>query len=166
MHRALESEGLSHVRLLGFDSFQGLPPEAANEGSVTWVPGAYKSSLAATRRYLSEKGVDWSRVTLIEGWFKDTLTPETKARLNIESAGLIMIDCDIYSASRDALWFCQPFIRDRAVIFLDDWGSNMGNIGQKEAFEEFLAEFPQLSAEPLPSYGPQARVFLITRRVA
>jgi O-methyltransferase len=163
MYRALEHEGLFNVRLFGFDSFRGFPPEAATQG---WTPGNAWSTLSATRRYLVHNGVDMRRVTLIKGWFKDTLTAETRDRLGIVKASLIMIDCDIYSASRDALLFSGPMIRDEAVIFFDDWGgrADRGKIGQKEAFEEFLAEFPLLAAEPLPSYlPPQARVFLVHR---
>jgi hypothetical protein len=36
-------------------------------------------------------------------------------------------------------------------------------IGQGEAFDEFLAASPDLEAAPLPSYPPEARVFLVTR---
>jgi O-methyltransferase len=165
MYQALESEHLPHVRLIGFDSFQGLPAEAAEEG---WSPGAFWSTRAATEKYLTRNGVDLDRVTLVEGWFQQTLTEETRRRFKIEAASLIMIDCDIYSASRDALWFCEPLICDRAVIFFDDWGrrSEKGEIGQKEAFDEFLAAFPSLAVEPLPGYIPEARVFLVTRRRA
>lgn len=162
MYRALESERLSHVRLIGFDSFQGLPAEAAREG---WSPGAFWSTRSATEKYLLRNGVDMDRVTLVEGWFKDTLKQKTKDRFKIDAASLIMIDCDIYSASRDALWFCEPLICDKAVIFFDDWGRRLdkGEIGQKQAFDEFLAAFPTLTAEPLPAYIPEARVFLVKR---
>lgn len=162
VYHVLRTEGLQYVRLVGFDSFEGLPPEAASEG---WAPGQYKSTLAATRRYLAKHGVDMRRVLLVKGWFKDSLTEETRDRYGIGKASLILIDCDIYSASKDALEFCAPHIRDRAVILFDDWGwkADKGEIGQKEAFEEFLEANPQLTAEPLPAYRPEARVFMVTR---
>lgn len=163
MYQALSQEGLHGVRLLGFDSFEGFPPEAAAQG---WLPGDARSTLAATQRYLADKSIDMARVALTKGWFKDTLTAATKDRLEVVKASLVMVDCDIYTASRDALLFCGPLIDDQVVIFFDDWGwmSDIGQIGQKEAFDDFLAAFPQLTAEPLPSYLPQARVFLVTRR--
>jgi O-methyltransferase len=162
VHRALHDVGLHHVRLIGFDSFEGMPPEAGEEG---WAPGAYHSTLDATRHYLVSKGVDLSRVTLVKGWFKDTLTAETRDRHGIGKTSLIMVDCDIYSASKEALKFCEPYIQDQAVIMFDDWGwrSDHGEVGQKEAFEEFLAEHPDLRADALPSYLQQARVFFMTR---
>lgn len=135
---------------------------AAKEG---WAPGQYRSTLEATRRHLRKRGVDLERVTLVKGWFRDTLTEETRAALGIGAASVIMIDCDIYTASKDALAFCAPHIGRHAMIFFDDWGwpQERGEIGQKEAFEEFLAAHRDISAEPMPSYLPQARVFLLRR---
>jgi hypothetical protein len=163
MFHALKGENVSHVRLIGFDSFEGLPPEASTEG---WMPGDFSSTEHATRRYLSKKGVDLARVRLVKGWFKDTLNQETKQHFGLKKASLVMIDCDIYSASRAALFFCEPLIVDHAVILFDDWGwrEKVGEVGQKEAFDEFLAAFPELTAEPLPSYFEHARVFLVERR--
>ena len=162
-YRALQRAGASHVRLIGFDSFEGLPPEAADED---WEPGQFRSSLEATHRYLKRKGVDLGRVVLVRGWFKDTLHEETRRRHAIQKASLVMIDCDIYSASKDALAFSSEQIEDDAVFFFDDWGSaeSQGMIGQKEAFSEFLTEHPEFSATPLPSYTENARVFHVSRR--
>jgi hypothetical protein len=101
----------------------------------------------------------------VKGWFKDTLTPETCREHSLTKASLIMVDCDIYSASREALPFCGPLIQDRALLLFDDWGcrSDAGEIAHKEAFEEFLTQYPDLQAEPLPGYFPQSRVFLVRR---
>jgi hypothetical protein len=161
--RALDNERLANVRLVGFDSFEGMPEGSEKEG---WAPGTYKSTEGATKRYLKSKAVDMRRVTLIKGWFAETLTPRTVRTLNLRKASLIMIDCDIYSASKEALWFSEPLIDDRAVVLFDDWGwrAKYDQIGQREAFDEFLAAFPTLKAEPLPSYFEHARVFLLTRQ--
>jgi O-methyltransferase len=163
VHEVLCREGLPQVRLIGFDSFEGMPPEALTQG---WRPGDFRSTISTTRRYLRKKGVQLDRVVLVKGWFKDTLTRDTVDRLGLTKASLIMIDCDIYSSSREALWFCEPLIRETAVIFFDDWGwrSDLNEIGQKEAFTEFMQEFSMFSEEPLPAYLPQARAFLIRRR--
>jgi O-methyltransferase len=162
MYHALRQAGVNDARLIGFDSFEGFPNEAAHQG---WEPGAAASTVSATRRYLKEKGLSEQAINLVKGWYEDSLTAETKARFKLSKASLEMIDCDIYTSSRDALRFCAPLLSDKAVIFFDDWGwrADIDEIGQKEAFEEFLAEFPEFSAEPLPSYRAAARVFLVTR---
>lgn len=158
----LRSRGVP-ARIVGFDSFEGLPPEAAGEG---WRPGEYRSTSWATRRYLRRNGVDVRSVELVEGWFEDTLTEDTRERLAIGGVDLIMVDCDIYSASKRALEFALPLVRERAVVMFDDWGwrEDEGQIGQKEAFAEVMADHPELAADPRPSYLPQARVFDLARR--
>ena len=162
MYHVLRRAALLNVRLFGFDSFAGLPSEAEQQG---WQPGAFASTLTATQRYLKMMDVQLDEVHLIKGWFKDTLTSETAERFNLRKASLIMIDCDIYTASKEALWFCAPLIVDQAVIIFDDWGAdaNVGRLGQREAHSEFLDTFPHFTSEQLPAYIPEARMFLVTR---
>lgn len=162
-YKGLTEVGLKQVRLIGFDSFQGLPPEAVEQG---WAPGTFASTIKATQRYLRQQGVDLSRVDLVPGWFEDTLNEDTKSRHALRKASLIMMDCDIYSATRTALWFCESLITDQAVILFDDWGwrEERGEIGQKEAFAEFLAEFSCFKARPVESYFAHARAFHVSRR--
>jgi hypothetical protein len=109
--------------------------------------------------------VDLDRVLLVKGWYKDTLTEKTRESLQIGKVSLIMIDCSIHSASKDALDFCEPHIRQQAVVMFNHWGDRdeEGQAGQKEALAGFLAEHPDLAAEPMPAYSPQARVFLVRR---
>lgn len=165
VHDVTTEKNLRHMRLLGFDSFEGLPPEATDEG---WKPGDFYSTLSATRKFLTNRGVDWTRSALVKGWFKDTLNDKTIRKFDIDHASLIMVDCDIYSASRDALWFCAPLIREHAVVFFDDWGwgPKENRVGQIEAFREFLEHFQNFEADPLPAYHEHARVFLITAKAA
>lgn len=160
--QCFDKAGMHQTRFIGFDSFEGMPPESAQEG---WDPGQFHSTIEATQSYLKQEMVDLRRVNLVKGWFKDTLTEEPRRNYSLDKASLIMIDCDIYSASKDALVFCEPHIHKHAVIFFDDWGwrEEAGEKGQKEAFAEFLAQHRHLKAEPLPTYLPQARVFFVSR---
>jgi hypothetical protein len=160
-YQALRGAGLHHMRLIGFDSFEGLP-EAEREG---WGGRGFHSSFKATLRHLKSRRVDLDRVLLVKGWYKDTLTEKTRESLQIGKVSLIMIDCSIHSASKDALDFCEPHIRQQAVVMFNHWGDRdeEGQAGQKEALAGFLAEHPDLAAEPMPAYSPQARVFLVRR---
>jgi len=162
VYKVLQRENLQHARLIGFDSFQGMPVGAEEEG---WMVGGYHSTQAATRHYLKSQGVDFARITLVEGWFRDTLIPQTRATLGICKASLLMIDCDIYSASKDALAFSEPHIKGHAIIIFDDWGPAIqsGHVGQREAFDEFLGAHPNMRAEPLAAYSENSRVFLVSR---
>jgi hypothetical protein len=165
-YRETETLALTGMRLFGFDSFQGLPPAAAWEDDGTWRPGAWRSELAFTEAVLATEGVDRTRVTLVPGWFSDTCTPETAARLGIRHASVIMIDCDIYSSTKEALAFCAPLIGDRALMLFDDWHSgNLAarNKGERRAFEEWLAATGCFSAEPFGAYSRNSETFVLTR---
>ena len=165
MHRASNTVGLGSLRLFGFDSFQGLPDAAAKEDEGLWQPGSFRAELGVAREHLTRGGIDWSRTVLVPGWFEDTLRPELARRIGIEKAGVIMIDCDIYSSALTALRFCAPLIRDRAAVFFDDWDSGdlaAKGLGERRAFEEFLAGNPELAAEELETRT--SKVFLVTRK--
>jgi O-methyltransferase len=86
-----------------------------------------------------------------------------------------MIDCDIYSFSKQALDFCTPLIKNEAIIFFDDWdgGASLAkkNLGEKQAFDEFLEANPQFKAKEFGFYHhtelksrPIAKIFLVTKK--
>lgn len=164
--RESEAMDLTHMRLFGFDSFQGLPPAAARDDEGKWRPGAWCSELEFTQAVLEAEEVDRSRVFLIPGWFSETCNAETAHRYNLTKASVIMIDCDIYTSTKEALDFCAPLITDRALILFDDWhAGNLAakHLGERKAFEEWLAASTSFTVEPFGSYRAKAETFIVTR---
>ena len=167
MYRELAALGLDHVRLFGFDSFEGFPPQAAVEDGGRWRPGRCRSDLAFTTAVLQHEGVDLSRATLVPGWFSDTLTPATARDLGITKASVIMIDCDLYSSTQEALDFCAPLIQDEALVLFDEWharGLAGRNMGERRAFTEFLSRHRSFTATPFGQYARRTETFLVSRR--
>lgn len=167
MHDVLIETGTTGVRKFGFDSFQGLPPEADSQDGGFFSRGQFDSSVVFTHKLLTRRGIDWNTTFLIQGWFKDTCTPETIEKYAIRKVGIVMIDCDIYSAAKEALDFVGPLLADQAVIVFDDW--NSGNLadkhmGERRAFDEFMLQNPLLRSHRLPSAYQNAAVFFVTRR--
>jgi len=99
MHDLLERRGRGGSRLFGFDSFEGLPPEANVQDNNIWMSGQYRCPEDFARAFLTERGVDWQRVVLIKGWFSDTCKPSTKTQHKMTKAGIVMIDSDLYSSA-------------------------------------------------------------------
>ena len=171
MHKVLDQFGLNHVRLFGFDSFDGLP-KSEHPDDVVWGEGEFKSSFAFAKQYLSKNGVDWKRVTLEKGWFCDTLTEDFRRKHQLKKASLIMVDCDMYLSAKQTLDFCVPLIQDHAIVFFDDWNSGEGlaerGQGEKRAFDEILAANPHFVAEEFGRYSykgrPHARIFKVSVR--
>ena len=97
-----------------------------------------------------------------------------RQQLGLSSIGVVMVDCVLYSSTRLALAFCGPLITDEAVFVFDDWGAGEvaeHNLGEKAAFEEFLAEHPELAAHDIGGYihsqqavPTEARMFAVQRR--
>lgn len=172
MSRALDAVGATGSRLIGFDSFEGLPVGTEQEDAGVWKAGQFRVERRFAERFLREQGVDMTRVTLVEGWFADTLNDDTRRRLELSKASVVMVDCDLRSSARDALEFCAPLIRDRAVVVFDDWhaaGLAARNLGEKRAFQEFLDHHPEFEVERLSagvfgSYTADAEIFLVSRR--
>ena len=170
MHQALGQLGLDQVRMIGFDSFEGLPESAAEDPASPWLPGQYRSSLGMTRGYLRKRGVPPDRVVLEKGWFSDSLTPEMRERHRITRASFLMVDCDLYSSAREALAFAAPLLGPRTIIYFDDWhaaGMAEKGEGERRAFEEFLAANPDLAARELHGleYNDKghAKMFMVSR---
>jgi O-methyltransferase len=174
MHTVLKELGLDHIRLFGFDSFEGMPAIASTEDEGVWAPGDFKLGIEFTKGILTQKGVDWSRTFLTKGWFCNTLTPELVQQYQIKKASVIMVDCDLYSSTVDVLRFCAPFIQDEVVMYFDDWHSGdlaAKNLGEKKAFDEFLAANSQFEARPFePMYrsNEEGRIngaaFIVSRK--
>jgi O-methyltransferase len=164
MYRTLNTSGNGQSRLIGFDSFEGLPPVAATDSGGHWQPGEFKSTLDFTRSVLDHERVDWSRVTLVKGFFEDTLTDQLRTDLQIRRASMVMIDCDLYQSTKEALRFCSQAIVDKTVMFFDDWYplADKG-LGEKQAFDEWLAADQTLRAEELFDFPFYGKAFLVTR---
>ncbi|MDQ6915651.1 MAG: TylF/MycF family methyltransferase [Actinomycetota bacterium] len=168
LYRALEGLGLDGVRIFGFDSFDGMPHVAGEEAASHSRAGMFRAGLDEATESLSRNGVDMDRVTLVKGWFDDTLTQATRRRLGIERLAVALLDCDIYSSAKAALDFCAPLIQDRAVLVFDDWVHGGADAGEQRAFRELLAEHPGLRAEEIGSYPAAGhpdggRAFLVSR---
>ena len=168
MHRVLNDLNFDRVRCFGFDSFEGLPQEAAHDDSGIWFPGQFACRIDVTKKLLSERGVDWKRVNLIKGWFGDTLNSKTIEKFGMASSSIVMIDCDLYSSAASCLNFVAPMLTDNSVLIFDDWHShNLAEkkLGERKAFEEFLNENPEFLAEYIQGYNEFSQIVRLRRQV-
>jgi hypothetical protein len=158
MYRALTALKLDHVRLFGFDSFEGLPPD--EEGH--WGSGGrFSCDLDTVKKILRHEGVDLDRITFVKGFYKDTLTDALVERYDLKNAGVVMIDCDLYRSTVECLAFVDRLISESVVCFDDWYPLSEKNMGEKRAFDEFLAERLECKATEIPSYCAAARTFLV-----
>lgn len=100
----------------GFDSFQGLPE--TDEGC--WSTGMYACPWTETALYLTSQGICATRYTLVEGWYKDTLTPKMWETLGIERISVVLMDCDLSASAILAFDFIGPHLQDGTIIVTDE----------------------------------------------
>ncbi len=147
LHHAQQEAARLHLNTMqfwGFDSFSGLPEVVdAGDGEV-WTEADYSCPRAVVEDLHNHFGVDWNRVHLIGGWYKDTLTDSLVQERDMSPAAVILVDCDMYTSAGKVLRFITPLLQDGTVLLFDDWTRGEG---EKRAFREWLFQHPEWSAE-------------------
>lgn len=144
--RGASVENLKRMRLIAFDSFEGLPEPSPMDrlaGQEPWMgEGGFACSLEEVQQRLkSDIGTD-REYELVKGWFQDTLTNETKKRLGLERVMVAHIDCDFYESAKIALDFLTDLLVDGSILVFDDWWLFKGHPdrGEQRAFREWVEE--------------------------
>lgn len=130
-------------RMWLFDSFQGLPDPTAEDFSETeQVTGQHirplpRGSCLGTKDRVesvlfSRFGLNRDSVSLVEGWFQDTL-PAYRDRIG--QIAVLRIDGDWYESTLCCLRNCYDHVSSGGYIIVDDYGSCFGC---KKAVHEFL----------------------------
>ncbi len=115
---------LKNKTLFGFDSFEGLPE--------TWR-GNYPKGTFATQGLPPVR----ENVTLIPGWFDDTLA--SFLALHPDHALLLHLDADLYSSTKTVLELLRPRIVPGTILVFDEFFNYPGwKEGESKAFFEFI----------------------------
>lgn len=87
-----------------------------------------------------------SRVTIVEGFFEDTLRPERRGSIPLEQVAIAWVDCDLYASTVPVLDYLADRLPDGAVIVFDDWYHFKArpDRGQQLACSEWLVARPDL----------------------
>lgn len=159
---------LSQMRFFAMDSFEGLPELTASQDKKTgeFTKGDYAYSETDFRKKLVHEGVAMDRIITVKGWFKDSLTEETKHRHALTSAAVVFIDCDLYESAVPVLEFITDILPDGAVVIFDDWFCFRGDpeAGVQLAMKQWLGRHPEITATEFQRFHWRGLSFLIHRR--
>lgn len=122
-------ESINHIAqrtgkpIFGFDSFEGLPQ--------FWKP------LASARAFSTDGALPEVRdgVSLIKGWFDQTLPPFLHTRPE-DRVAFLHVDCDLYSSTRTVLTNLGPRIAQGTVVVFDEFCDLMPD-DEERAWREF-----------------------------
>ncbi len=160
-----ERYNLINMRFFGFDSFAGLPkPKGVDcTNDRIFYEKQYACSKQSVVRNLNSKRVDWKRTELIEGFFQESLNDHTRAKYQMNKIAIALIDCDLYSSTKQVLEFICCMLINGSVLIFDDWNcfNSDNELGQRRAFREFLEGNPSVMAGKLFSYASGGEVFIL-----
>ena len=120
----LIAEALAGQAVYGFDSFEGLPED--------WLEGFPRGTFRLDR--LPEVP---GNVTLIQGWYSETLAPFLEDHPG--HASFLHVDCDLYSSAKTVLELFEPRLDRGTVIVFDEYFNYAGwREGEFKAFAELV----------------------------
>src|SRR5260221_10586681 len=86
--RAARRKGLDGMKFFVFDSFEGLPEPTGMDADKfrRYKKGEFACDIDTYKRNVRIQGVDLESVTLVPGWYNESLTPALKKKLPIQRA--------------------------------------------------------------------------------
>lgn len=119
MWYGLHEQNKLPINFFGFDSFQGLPPETKDDNSF-WNTGDF-----STKGTIPPSLQNKDDITLVTGFYDESLDHHAAALLEGTKVGLVHIDCDTYSSTMTVWeWLIEhELLADGAIIVYDDWGA-------------------------------------------
>jgi hypothetical protein len=141
---SLARDFLPGTRLLGFDTFEGIPPDGANAGADWHVAGDFAPPEAFDEGLASFAGF-LENVELVKGRFEDTVG-RLESALDGRPIALCHIDCD----TRDSVALCfeatRPFMLPGGYWIFDD-PLHASCLGAMEAVEDVVIRGAGLNCE-------------------
>jgi O-methyltransferase len=163
---AAQRSRLSAMRFHAFDSFEGLPDTVGRDQGPEFRKGQFASPRSTFESRLRAHRVDMTRVTITEGWFDRTLTPERRQEIGLSKAAIVWIDADLYKSTVPILRFLTDVVQDGTVICFDDWHffKSRQDHGEQLATAEWLSANPDISLVPYRPFHWGGMSFIVHRR--
>jgi Macrocin-O-methyltransferase (TylF) len=149
-------------RLLGFDSFAGLP--ASDVDSTFFGPGDYAVSYEDVTANLTEFKADFDRVSLFKGFYSNELFATIERRENLPAVAIAVIDVDIYESCVVVLDFLRPRLEVGSILIFDDYNDmqRSDDHGERKALREFM-DRTGMELTELFELGRECAGFEVTR---
>jgi len=159
-------------RLVGFDSFEGLP---GGDGHPRWKPGMFrvnhsfhpicKPGERVTERVIFALFEQYQLPPpVIEaGEFSEVLPRVIGTKY--KQAAVVHVDCDLYESTKTVLFGLQPILQEGTVLLFDDWFNFRGSKekGEQKAFFEFMASQTRWSFADYQTYATFGKSFIVQR---
>jgi O-methyltransferase len=144
-------------RVIGCDSFAGLPPPNATDfpadaGDLHYTHNCLAIPQDVVQSNVLSLGLSETAITWVKGWFKDTLQ---ELRSKGISLAVLRLDGDMYESTIQALTSLEPTVQDGGIVVIDDYGLP----GAKKATHDYI-DLKKITSV-LISYGDDMAVYWI-----
>jgi hypothetical protein len=156
--------GLDKINFYGFDSFEGLPEaEGIDVADGRFFEGQFACSKESVEKNLMSNGMDMNRTALIKGFYEDSLTEDLRKQHDFKPASVVLMDCDLYSSTVEALTWVDNYLQDGTIILFDDWYSfgESEDLGQQKAMKEFLDARPNYQIKHLWNFCRHGSAYVL-----
>lgn len=136
-------QALSNMRFHAFDSFEGLPPtSASSDVGERWSAGnlctTSEEFLSLVLPYCDSS----EKVNIHKGFYDSSLNDalSTGFRLQKVKIAFLCVDCDFFDSAVPVLKFCEQFLQEGSVIYIDDFFAGYRGVpskGVQAAFRDF-----------------------------
>lgn len=146
-----------------FDSFQGLPQTNEVEDGI-FKTGEFSTSREDFVKIIKQKTkFNENDINIIEGFYDTSLTADLQSKM--PKIGMLHIDVDLYSSTKDILKFTKPLLVNGSVVLFDDWYCFKPGIknshGEQKAVNEFLDINKNIKLLPWKAYSTFGQSFFI-----
>ncbi|MDQ3820570.1 MAG: TylF/MycF family methyltransferase [Acidobacteriota bacterium] len=157
------------MRFFAFDSFEGLPEPKGLDAEDGFTSHFYEGQFACSQeefiKNLKHYGADLDKVSIVKGWFDQTLDPNRVESYGLDKIAVAWVDCDLYESTIPVLKFLTSRVSVGSVILFDDWRCfrNDPDFGEQRACREWLAENPHIKLRELFSFGWHGIAFTVNK---
>ena len=154
--------GNSNCDFYGFDSFKGFGNIEINDEHPRFNDETFSVNEEKILKNI-KKNAKGQKFKIIKGFFQDTLKKNPE-NYDIKKPRVIMIDCDLKSATLLALNFSKDILQKGTIILFDDYIFYKGDQskGEYAALEEFKKQNPQIKFREAFEYGYGSKAFIVS----
>ena len=154
---------MNNCEFFAFDSFKGLPEiDEAQDG--IFKAGEFSTSKKDFIKIIKKNtNLKIDNDHIIEGFYESSLTDDLQSKM--PKIGMLHVDVDLYSSTKDLLKFVKPLLVNGSVIFFDDWYCFKPGIehsyGEQKAVHEFLDINKNIKLLPWKTYSTFGQSFFV-----
>lgn len=153
----------SSFRLLGFDSFEGLPQPQLDVEAAAFEKGEFCGTYDAVTKNFDRWKTDLSRIRLHKGFYSDELFGRVRQSEELPPISICLIDVDLYESCVPVLNFIHDRLVAGSILLFDDYNQlgEDNRSGERRALLEFEARNPSFRKEHLFNYGWEGVAFRV-----